>query len=86
VFADGLGVACFLQLGETVSEVADARNDEFLRAMLYQHLSIHARVFVRGRWYLGRGHVRGRLDPFDSVANLLDGINERADVAGDVVE
>jgi len=69
-----------------VAEVADAGNNEFLGAMLHQHLSIVARVLVRGRWYLGRGHVRGRLDPFDGVANLLDGIDEGADVAGDVVE
>lgn len=69
-----------------MAKVADARNDEFLGAMLYQHLSIVARVFVRGRWYLGRWHIRGRLDPFDGVANLLDGIDERADVSGDIVE
>lgn len=36
--------------------------------------------------YMGLGDVGGRLDPLDRVANLLDGIDERADVAGDVVE
>jgi hypothetical protein len=86
VFADGLDVARFLELGETVSEMADARDDEFLRAKLYQHLSIHARILVKGPWYLCRGYVGGRLDPFDGIANLLDGIDERADITGDVVE
>jgi hypothetical protein len=51
-----------------VSEVADARDNEFLRAVL------------------GGGDIGGCLDPFDGIANLLDGIDERADVAGNVVE
>jgi hypothetical protein len=86
VFADGLDVARFLELGKTVSEMADARDDKFLRAMPYQHLPIHARILVRGPWYLCRGHVGGRLDPFDGIAKLLDSIDERADITGDVVE
>lgn len=69
-----------------MSEVADARDNEFLRAVLYQYLSIHARFHVGGMWYLGGGDIGGCLDPFDGIANLLDGIDERADVAGNVVE
>jgi hypothetical protein len=44
------------------------------------------RSVVEGVSYLGGGHVGGRLDPFHRVADLLDGIDERADVAGDIVE
>lgn len=36
--------------------------------------------------YLGGGYVGGRLDPGDRVADGLDGIDERAHVAGDIVE
>jgi len=40
---------------------------------------------------LGEAYICGRdigrcLYPLDSVAHLLDGIDERADVAGDIVE
>jgi hypothetical protein len=86
VLADRLDVARLLQLRETVAEVADAGDDEFLRAMLHQRLSIGARIVVDGVLYLGGGHVRGRLDPFYRVAHFLDGVDERADVSGDVVE
>ena len=36
--------------------------------------------------YLGGGHVRGRLDPCYRVADLLDSVDEGADIAGDIVE
>jgi hypothetical protein len=43
-------------------------------------------VTVRCSSYLGGGHVGGRLDHGDGIADGLDGIGERAHVAGDIVE
>jgi hypothetical protein len=86
VLANRLGVARLLQLRETVAEVADAGNDEFLRAMLYQQLSIGAYTHRGGMLYLSRGYIGGCLDPFYRVADFLDGVDQRADIAGDIVE
>lgn len=36
--------------------------------------------------YLCGGDIGGRLDQLDRVANLLNGVDQRADVASDVVE
>jgi hypothetical protein len=44
-----------------------------------------SRLTGRGN-YLCRGDISGRLDPFYRVPNFLDGVDERADVTGDVVE
>jgi hypothetical protein len=43
-------------------------------------------VSACGESYVGGRHVGGRLHPRDRVADLLDGIDERQDVARDVVE
>ena len=88
MLANWLDVAGLVQLRETVSEVADARNDEFLAVRLHQRVSIGANANANSGWsrYLCGGHVGGRLDPVDRVADFLDGIDEGADVAGHVVE
>lgn len=69
-----------------MAEVADARNDEFLRAILYQHLSIGVRLLVRGSRYLCGGNIGGRLDPFYCIADFFNSINQRAHVASNIVE
>ena len=66
--------------------MADARYDEFLAARLHQRVSIGANADSGWPAYLCGGHVGRRLDPIDRVADFLDGIDEGADVAGDVVE
>lgn len=69
--------------------MADAGNDEFLGAHLYQRMSIGVFCAYLAGWeksYIGLGYIGGRPDPFDCVANLLNGVDERTDVAGDVVE
>lgn len=70
-----------------MTKVTDAGYDEFLAVRLDQHMSTG--VWSAGRWrgvYLCGGHILGRPDPLDRVANLLDGIDKRTDVSGDVVE
>ena len=41
---------------------------------------------MRTHSYLGVGDVSRRADPFDGVADFLNGIDERADIARHVVE
>lgn len=84
--ADGLDVARGRELGEAVAKVAHAGDNEFLGRHLHQRASIGVVASVGEGNYICRGHVRGRSDPFYCVADFLDGIDERADVAGDVVE
>lgn len=86
MFADRLTVTGLLQLRETVAKMADAGDDEFLRAILYQHLSIGVRLLVRGSRYLCGGNIGGRPDPFYCVPDFLNGIDERPDVASDIIE
>lgn len=43
-------------------------------------------VAKAGRRYLGGGNIGRRADPFDSVPDFLNGIDKRANVAGDIVE
>jgi hypothetical protein len=87
VSTDWLNITGFLKGGQAMTKVADAGYDEFLGVRLDQHMSTG--VWSAGRWrgvYLCGGHILGRPDPLDRVANLLDGIDKRTDVSGDVVE
>jgi hypothetical protein len=73
-------------LRETVAEVADAGYDEFLGTQLHQRTSTGVSCRGAEEAYLCGGHVGGRLDPDDRVADLLNGVDKRADVARDIVE
>ena len=65
--------------------MADAGNDEFLERHLHQRMSTRAYYRSSDESYFCRREIGRRLHPLDSVADLLNGIDERADIARDVV-
>jgi hypothetical protein len=44
------------------------------------------RIYALKVSYIGGRHIGRRLDPLDSVADLLNGINEGTDVSRDIIE
>lgn len=67
--------------------MADAGDNKFLwDAKLSALVNWRLYVYDWGMKYLCGGYVGRRFHPFYSVADFLDSIDQRADIAGDIVE
>lgn len=85
---DGLNIARVVELSETVAKVAYSGKDEFLSGLSVPISSSFGQLNLVGceGLYLCLFYIFRRLDPFDLVADLLNRIDQRSNVASNVVQ